>query len=53
MHILAFILAIVAIILFAVDYLRGRSFTALGLAFLTGAWMIQVIVTTGSRVLVD
>lgn len=53
MHILAFILAIVAIILFVVDYVRGKSFTSLGLACLTGAWMVQVIVTTGSRVLVD
>jgi hypothetical protein len=53
MHILAFILAIVAIVLFLADYLRSKSFVTLGLAVLTAAWMVQVIVVSGSRVTIN
>lgn len=53
MHIIAALLALIALILFAADYMRGRSFLSLGLAFLTAAWMVQVIVLTGSKLTVD
>jgi hypothetical protein len=53
MHIIAFILALIALIIFVADYMRGRAYLALGLAFLTAAWMVQAIVVSGSKILVD
>jgi hypothetical protein len=53
MQIFAVILALVALVLFAADYMRGKSFVSLGLAVLTAAWMCQLIVVTGSNVTVD
>lgn len=53
MHIVAAILALIAIILFVADYMRGRSYVSLGLALVTAAWMVQVIVLTGSKLTVD
>lgn len=53
MHIVAALLALIALIIFVADYMRGRTYLSLGLAFLTAAWMVQVIVVTGSKVLVD
>lgn len=52
MHIIAFILALVAVVLFLVHAARTRPwhFGWVGLAVLTIAWMVQVIITTGSRV---
>lgn len=63
MHAIAFIFAIVAIVLFIVDVLapavadggpitswRGRRWVALGLAVLTLAWIIQSTVGTTSPV---
>lgn len=52
MQILACILAIVAMVLFLADYLRSRSFLTLGLAVLTAAWMVQLIWTTGSHLVI-
>lgn len=49
MHIIAFILALVALIIFVADYMRGKAYLALGLAFLTAAWIAQLILETGSR----
>jgi hypothetical protein len=53
MSIFAVLLALVAIVLFAADYMRGKSFVSLGLAALTISWMCQLIVATGSRVTVN
>ena len=53
MQIFAVLLALVALILFAADYMKGKSFVSLALALLTAAWMVQTIVITGSRVAVD
>lgn len=53
MHIIAFILALVALIIFVADYMRGKAYLALGLALLTAAWMVQLVVATGSRVSIN
>lgn len=53
MHIIAFILALIAVVLFAADYARSRSWISLGLAITVVAWMVQVIVVTGSKIAVD
>jgi hypothetical protein len=53
MSIFAVILALVAVVLFAADYMKGKSFVSLGLAALTISWMCQLIVATGSRVTVN
>jgi uncharacterized membrane protein YGL010W len=52
MHIIAFVLALAAVVLFAAEYARTKSWLSLGLAVLTVAWMVQLIVTTGSHVTV-
>jgi hypothetical protein len=53
MQVFAFLLALVAIVLFLVDYFRGKSFVALGLALVTAAWMVQLVVQSGSKFLVN
>ena len=53
MHRAAFLLALIAVVLFLADYLRSKSFITLGLAAVTVAWMVQVIWTTGSHLVVD
>ena len=53
MHIIAFILALVAVVLFAAEYARSKSWLSLGLAVTVVAWMVQVIVVSGSKVSVD
>lgn len=53
MQIIAFILALVAVILFAGEYARSKSWLSLGLAVTVVAWMVQLIVATGSKVTVD
>lgn len=53
MHIIAFILALIAVIVFVADYMKGRAYVSLGLALLTAAWMVQAIVAEGSRLIID
>jgi hypothetical protein len=53
MEIFAALLAVLAIILFAADYMKGKSYVSLGLAVLTAAWMVQLIVLTGSHITVN
>jgi hypothetical protein len=53
MHIVAFILALVALTIFVADYMRGRAYISLGLAVLTAAWMVQLIVATGSQITIN
>ena len=60
MHIIAFLIALAAVFCFlATAYLGTRSDTPrwhlgwLGLGLLTIAWMVQVIILTGSKVTVD
>jgi len=53
MHILAFIVALVAVVLFLADYARTKAWIPLGLALAVIAWMIQVVVITGSKVTID
>lgn len=50
MEIIAFILALIAIVLFLVEYTRTRSWYALGWACLVVAWIVQLVVVTGSHV---
>lgn len=44
MSVLAFILAVIAAVLFGAEYARGKSFVALGLLFLTVAWIAQLAI---------
>ena len=56
MHIIAFIFALAALVLFLVDWYTvapPRRPLPLGLALLTVAWMVQIIVLTGSKITVD
>lgn len=53
MHIIAFVLALVAVVLFAAEYARSKSWLALGLAVTVVAWMVQLIVLSGSKVTVN
>lgn len=60
MHIIAFILAIIAVICFAIAARGGVPanpppwhFGWLGLMFLTIAWMVQLILVGGSKLVVD
>jgi len=50
MEIIAFVLAVVAGALFIAEWARTRSLVALGLALLTAAWIVQLVVQTGSTV---
>lgn len=50
MNLLALILGIVACALFAVEYIRGKSLVALGLAVLTAAWMAQLLIANGTPI---
>jgi hypothetical protein len=55
-HIIAFLLALAAVILFLVEWYTvapPRRPLPLGLACLTVAWMVQLIILTGSKVTVD
>lgn len=60
MHIIAFLLALAGVFCFlAAAYLGASTNTPrwhlgwLGLAFLTIAWMVQVIILSGSKLTVD
>lgn len=48
----AAVLAVLAIIFFAADYITRRWVVSLGLALLTAAWMVQLIVQSGGHLLV-
>lgn len=52
MQIIAFILALVAVVLFAAEYARSKSWLALGLAVTVVAWIVQLVVASGSHVTV-
>lgn len=52
MQIIAFILAIVAVVLFLAEYTRSKSWLTLGLAVTVVAWIVQLVVTSGSHVTV-
>jgi hypothetical protein len=52
MQIIAFLIAIAAVILFIVDYTRTKNFIALGLAATVIAWMVQLILQSGSPIVV-
>lgn len=52
MQIIAFIVAIVAVVCFLVEAFRVRpvNWLALGAAALTVAWIVQLVVTSGTPV---
>jgi len=51
-NVVAFILAVVAGALFLADYLRAKSFIALGLLALDVAWIVQLIFVNASKITV-
>ena len=55
MHVIAFLLALVAVVCFIAEWyvITPRRPLPLGLAALTVAWMVQLIILTGSHVKVD
>lgn len=55
MHWLAALLALAAIVLFLVEWysITPRRPLPLALALLTVAWMVQLIILTGSKLAVD
>lgn len=50
MNILAFVLIVVAIVLFAIEAVRTHSLVAAGLAFFAGAFAAQLIITGGTLI---
>jgi hypothetical protein len=51
MNTLAFILALIGIILFVVHFVDARrNWTSLGLAFATAAFVLQLVMTSGGKV---
>lgn len=50
MHIVAFIVAVLAIIAFVVEWARTRSLLAAGLALYTTAWTLTQVLEGGDRV---
>lgn len=56
MHWIAFIVACLALIVFAAAHLgvnRKWATTNLGLALLTAAWMLQLILVSGKHLTID
>jgi hypothetical protein len=55
MHIIAFLLALAAVVLFLVEWyaITPRRPIALAWALLTIAWMVQLIILNGSKITVD
>lgn len=51
MTLLAFILAVVAGVIFAVEFAQRRSWIALGLSVLTVAWIAQLTVDPGGNLI--
>lgn len=51
MTLLAFILAVVAAVVFVVDYVQRRSLVSLGLAILVVAWVAQLTVDPGNNLI--
>jgi hypothetical protein len=47
MHIIAFIVALAALIAFGVDYARTKALIPLGLVLLTLAWILSLILVGG------
>ena len=47
----AFIVALIAIVLFVAEYLKTKALLALGLAVLTLAWVVQLVSATVHRVI--
>jgi hypothetical protein len=50
MQILAFILALVAVVVFAVEFAQRRSLIALGLGFAVAAWIVQLVWVSQSTI---
>lgn len=53
MHIIAFILALIAIVLFLAEYARSKAWLPLALALTVAAWMVQLVIVSGSKVTIN
>lgn len=53
MEIVAFVLALVAVILFLVVWAQTKSLEALGLAFFVAAFIAQLVITGGTHITVS
>jgi hypothetical protein len=52
MHVIALLFAIGAFVAFGIDYARSKSLIAIGLALLTVAWVLALLLETADPVVV-
>lgn len=50
MNLLAFLLALVALVMFLIAAIPKKDYIAWGLSFLTVAWVVQIVWATGTLV---
>lgn len=53
MHFIALLIAICALGAFVIDYARSKALISLGLALLTAAWILALILETADPVLLN